>query len=232
MWLGPVKHTHNVNKSNLFYIQTAHKTTLWLNLGIQLKNRLAIFTSVYYRSRNCKVSVVTKLQYGCTRFHISSVWTNSSPTCPERHWRSPRLLHRAKDLSAPRIYSGADMSLARFPQYSVLFSADMTAQQSPQFNARVKKKWSFNSTPSNCLHVVYRNNFTVSFSLYYITRQCEYWRKHRRTAIDVANSSSTQSVLLRYNVASEDNRITDKQKPQLAAKNKRNHDVAEKDMHN
>ena len=132
----------------------------------------------------------------------------------------------------PRIYRGADMSLARFSQYSVLFSADMTAQQSPQFNARVKKKWSFNSTPSNCLHVVYRNNFTVSFSLYYITRQCEYWRKHRRTAIDVANSSSTQSVLLRYNVASEDNRITDKQKPQLAAKNKRNHDVAEKDMHN
>ena len=73
---------------------------------------------------------------------------------------------------------------------------------------------------------------TLPFLFPYITRQCEYLRKHRRTTIDVANSSSTQSVLLRYNAASEDNRITDKEKPQLAAKNKRNHDVAEKDMHN
>jgi hypothetical protein len=94
IWLGPVKYIHDANKSNLFYIQNAHMTTLWLNLGIQLKNRLAMFTPIYYSRRDSTVTVVTKLQYGCTRLQIPSVWTNTSATWPDRHWRPPSLLLR------------------------------------------------------------------------------------------------------------------------------------------
>jgi len=41
-------------------------------------------------------------------------------------------------------------------------------------------------------------------------------KTYRRTVIDVTISGSIQSVLLRYNAASDDNRIRDKQNPQLA----------------